>query len=95
VTPRSRTLLALLAILFVIPAVRAQEDELASPKLRISWNDFKKLYDARGLVLIDVRSDESFETGHIPGARSIPLPDVEKKIGELRRLKKPIVLYCA
>jgi rhodanese-related sulfurtransferase len=85
----------LVAILFMSPAVQAQEEELASPELRISWSDFKKLYDARGLVLIDVRSSDSFETGHIPGARTIPLPDVEKKIAELRRLKKPIVFYCA
>ena len=52
---------------------QAQDDELASPTLRISWADFQKLYDAGGLVLIDVRDGDSFEAGHIPGARSIPL----------------------
>ena len=96
-TARSPVLPALLVLLLAAPVaqVQAQEEELASPKLRISWSDFKRLYDAHALVLIDVRSGESFEAGHIPGARSIPLPDVEKKITELRRLKKPIVLYCA
>ena len=61
-TRRSRTLLLLVAILFMSPAVQAQEEELASPELRISWSDFKKLYDARGLVLVDVRSSDSFVT---------------------------------
>jgi rhodanese-related sulfurtransferase len=95
VTPRSRTLATVLAVLLVTPLARAQDDELASPTLRISWDDFRKLYDADDLILIDVRSGDSFEAGHIRGARSIPLADVEKKIAELRRLRKPIVLYCA
>ncbi len=72
-----------------------QEEDSSSPSLRIDWNEFRKLYDTNAIHLVDVRGDVFFESGHIPGARSIPLDQIEKHIPELRRSKKPIVLYCA
>ena len=87
-----------LALLLITPpgaAAQEREEDTSSPSLRIDWKDFKKLYDAKAIELIDVRGDVVFESGHIPGARSIPLAEVEKRATELRRSKKPIVLYCA
>jgi 3-mercaptopyruvate sulfurtransferase SseA len=72
-----------------------QEEDTSSPSLRIDWKEFRKLYDANAIDLVDVRGDVFFESGHIPRARSIPLDQVEKHLPELRRSKKPIVLYCA
>jgi 3-mercaptopyruvate sulfurtransferase SseA len=86
---------ALLALGALTASVRAQEDPLASPKLRIEWADFKKQYDAKKIVVIDVRDIGSYEAGHIPGALTVPLDQVEARLGELKKLKKPIVLYCA
>ena len=74
---------------------RTQGDDLASPKLRIDWTDFKKLYDSKQVVVVDVREANSFAAGHIPGARSVPLNQVEGRAAELKKLGKPIVLYCA
>ena len=91
---------SVLALVVTIPAGAAdqqqdQDEDTSSPSLRIDWNEFKKLYDARAIEIIDVRGDVLFESGHIPGARSIPLDQIEKRVAELRRSKKPIVLYCA
>jgi 3-mercaptopyruvate sulfurtransferase SseA len=72
-----------------------QEEDTSAPSLRIDWKEFRKLYDSNTLDLVDVRGDVFFESGHIPGARSIPLDQIEKHIAELRRSTKPIVLYCA
>jgi rhodanese-related sulfurtransferase len=72
-----------------------QEEDVYSPKLRIEWQEFKKLYDEKKVVVVDVRDSGSFEAGHIPQARSIPLDDTEKRIAELKKQKKPIVTYCA
>ena len=72
-----------------------QDDELASPKLRIEWTEFKTLYDSKRAVVIDVRGAPSFEAGHIPGARSVPLYQIEQRAAELKKLGRPIVLYCA
>ena len=70
-------------------------DQLASPKLRIDWAGFRTLYDGQQAVIIDVRDPMSFASGHIPGARSIPLDQIEQHAAELKKLRKPIVLYCA
>jgi len=75
--------------------VLAQEEDTSSPSLRIEWAEFKKLYDKRQLVLIDVRSKEAFEMGHIPGARCIPEEAMDKHVAALKKEKAPIVLYCA
>jgi len=78
-----------------VPAAQHPDDELASPKLRIGWDEFRKLYDAKQVEVVDVRGRVEFESGHIPGARPIAVDDMRKHAKELRKLKKPIVLYCA
>ena len=89
------TVLALAVMIPAVAAARQQDEDTSSPSLRIDWKEFKKLYDARAIEIVDVRGDVFFESGHIPGARSIPLDQVEKRVTELGRSKKPIVLYCA
>lgn len=95
-----RTILAIVAVLTIsaVPAP-AQEDELGSPKLRIEWTEFKKQYDAKTIEVIDVRGEDAYAAGHIPGARLIPLAEIERTspelIERLKKLKKPVVLYCA
>ncbi|HSC27201.1 MAG TPA: rhodanese-like domain-containing protein [Vicinamibacterales bacterium] len=76
-------------------APAAGQLDLASPKLRIEWAEFKKLYDTQAIVVVDVRGAEAFEAGHIPGARSVPLDQVEARTGELKAVGKPIVFYCS
>ena len=45
------------------------------------------------LQVVDVRSPEEWEEGHIPGAVHIFLPELEKRAKELDK-KKPIAVYC-
>lgn len=45
------------------------------------------------LVVLDVRPQEEYDAGHIPGAVSIPLEDLEKRVKELPKSKQ-IVAYC-
>lgn len=49
-----------------------------------------------GLIIVDVRTSEEFEQGHIKGAVNIDFfdPDFEKKVKTLDR-KKAIMLHCA
>ena len=49
---------------------------------------------ARGdVVLVDVRPTEEFEEGHIDGARSIPIDELERRLDELPS-DREIVAYC-
>jgi rhodanese-related sulfurtransferase len=45
------------------------------------------------VVLIDVRPEEEFAAGHIEGARSIPLEELERRLAELPP-DQEIVAYC-
>lgn len=48
----------------------------------------------RKAQLIDLREREVFKTGHILGARNLPLSQLNTRMKELRK-DKPIYLYCA
>jgi rhodanese-related sulfurtransferase len=45
------------------------------------------------VVLVDVRPTEEFEAGHINGARSIPLAELEDRLAELPA-DREVVAYC-
>ena len=45
------------------------------------------------VVVIDVRPGEEFEAGHLPYARSLPLPELKKRLKEMPK-DKPVVAYC-
>jgi ArsR family transcriptional regulator len=49
---------------------------------------------ADGLVtVLDVRPQDEFTQGHLPGARNIPLAELERRLGELPT-ETEIVAYC-
>ena len=45
------------------------------------------------VIVIDVRPQEEFEAGHLPGARSLPLDQLKKTLKSLPK-SKAIVAYC-
>jgi len=45
------------------------------------------------VTLLDVRPPEEYAAGHIPGALSIPLPDLAKRLARLPR-RQEVVAYC-
>jgi rhodanese-related sulfurtransferase len=57
---------------------------------------YKMMKENKDLVIIDVRSKQEFKAGHIPGAKSLPVNELDSRIGELERFKeKPILIHCA
>lgn len=48
---------------------------------------------AAGAVLVDVRSPAEFQSGHIDGAKNIPVDEIAKRYEELPK-DAEIVLYC-
>lgn len=70
-------------------------EALKDPALRISLEQFLGLATKRAVTIVDVRGEESFVAGHIPGALLIPLGSVEGSVEQLRSLRKPVVTYCS
>ncbi len=48
-----------------------------------------------GALLLDVRSKAEFETGHLPGAKNVPVSDVAIKAKGLGAKDRPVIVYCA
>ncbi len=59
----------------------------------VSWKDVDA-WKARGAFLLDVRSQEEFELGAIPGAYNIPHTEIRARLGEIPR-GKAILINCA
>jgi rhodanese-related sulfurtransferase len=55
--------------------------------------NYKDLFED-GAVILDVRSKEEFEGGHIKGALSIPLDELSLNFNKLRDKKKCIIICC-
>lgn len=47
-----------------------------------------------GAVLLDVRTPEEFEAGHIDGALNIPLHELSARAVELGPTDRAVVVYC-
>lgn len=62
---------------------------------RIEVHEAKAALDAGQVILIDVRSADSYAFGHAAGAISIPLQNFEDNIGSLSLEKSQwIITYC-
>ncbi len=48
--------------------------------------------DAKDVTVLDVRQPGEYKNGHLPGAKLIPLTDLEKRIDELDP-EKPTLVY--
>jgi 3-mercaptopyruvate sulfurtransferase SseA len=60
---------------------------------RVSIEESKAAFDSGEAVFLDVRSESSYAANHIPGALSMPLSEVQTRIGELDP-NQWIITYC-
>ena len=49
----------------------------------------------QGGLLLDVRSPGEFASGHLDGARNVPIGEIGQHTSELGDSSRPIVVYCA
>jgi rhodanese-related sulfurtransferase len=55
--------------------------------------ELRRLVDAGTVTLLDVRPELEYRQGHIPGARSIPVAELERRLAELPS-DREVVAYC-
>ncbi|WP_299128055.1 rhodanese-like domain-containing protein [uncultured Winogradskyella sp.] len=51
-------------------------------------------YLNKGAVILDVRTEEEYDQGHVKGSLHVVLDDLEYEIDELKALQKPIITCC-
>jgi rhodanese-related sulfurtransferase/DNA-binding CsgD family transcriptional regulator len=59
----------------------------------ISLEELMKMMEKSEVLLLDVRPKDEYVLGHIPGAISIPIEELEKHLASLS-VNKEIVAYC-
>ena len=98
-------LLILAAVLFAInngpnpdssqpPAAVSDHEEETYPEIQlVSLEDAKTALDTNTAVFVDVPDAISYAASHVPGALSIPLADLDNRLGELNTADW-IITYC-
>ncbi|MEY4333567.1 MAG: hypothetical protein RLZZ196_2310 [Bacteroidota bacterium] len=55
--------------------------------------DFKALKE-NGAIIIDVRTPQEFDHGHIQGSKNIPLDKIQREVKTIKSFNKPIITVC-
>ncbi len=83
-------LFALSALLMVAVTGQAQGDGVR----RVTVAEAREAVAQGKAIIVDVRGEDSYNAGHIKGARWINLNDIGSRTGELPR-GKMIITYCS
>ncbi len=66
-----------------------QRDELDP----VTSKELQRLMKGGSVVVVDVRPAEEFRAGHIPGALSIPVQDLKRRMREIPK-RREVIAYC-
>ncbi len=80
-----KIILVLVLLLSIIAAVGCTTKKIN--------NDFQEILDKNNYIIVDVRTKEEYDTGHIKDSINIPVDDIESRINELDK-NKTILVYC-
>ena len=56
----------------------------------INYRELKE----RGALILDVRTNEEYCTGHLKDAVNVPLDNIGMQIPLIRKMKKPVIAVC-
>ena len=86
---------AVLALLAVLAPASAHGAHGGVPTVAFTEPDYLKwMIDTRQpVVVIDLRPDADYRAGHPPGARSVPMGELDRRAGEIPT-EPMVVLYC-
>ena len=59
----------------------------------IDMDEFKSKRE-NGAIIVDVRSSQEYNEGHLPGAINIPEYEIRRVKNEMPKLNQQIVVYC-
>ncbi len=90
--------LALVTMLALLVSCSEQAPATSPEPATLSYTDVtveeaKEMIDQQEVVVLDVRTVEEYDSGHIPDAVLIPLAELESRLDELNPSDR-ILVYC-
>ncbi|MEZ5385498.1 MAG: rhodanese-like domain-containing protein [Prosthecobacter sp.] len=78
-------------LLFLIPALGLAADQVK----HVKSEEAAKIIAKGGVTIVDVRTSDEFQEGHIKGAKNIDImgDDFETKLAKLDKTK-PVIVHC-
>ncbi len=59
-----------------------------------SSDDLTAMAAEADVLYLDVRSPAEYDSGHIPGAINIPLPEIHRAAAVIGATTRPVIAYC-
>jgi len=59
----------------------------------VSFAELRRLMREGEVTVVDVRPAEEYRAGHIPGALSIPVPELKRRLREIPK-RREVIAYC-
>ena len=59
----------------------------------VTQTELRKLLRDGDVTVIDVRPQDEYQAGHIPGAVSIPVPELKRRLRDLPK-RREVIAYC-
>lgn len=91
-----KLILILLAMMCLAGCGQAKENDQETVYMNITAEEAKELMDTQeGYIILDVRTQEEYDQGHIPGAILIPDYEIKDRAeGSLPDKDQLILVYC-
>lgn len=96
---RKKLVVLTLGIIIAVSAVIIHYTQTQLPNTTISYGDLtveeaKSLIESNSsIVIVDVRTREEYDSGHIEGAVLIPVSELEDRLNELSK-EDELLIYC-
>jgi len=83
-------------VVVLVMLIKAELDHQATKGSVLSPSKATRLMNNNDTLILDVRTPADFNSGHIKGAKNMPLSDFTTSIDKLANdKKKPVLVYCA
>ena len=91
-----KPILILLAVLLLSACGQDKENDQEAVYMNITAEEAKQIMDTEeGYIILDVRTQEEYDEGHIPGAILIPNTEIEARAEAILTDKDQLILvYC-
>ena len=86
----------LLAVMLLTACGQDKENDQGAVYVNITPEEAKQIMDSEeGYIILDVREQDEYDAGHIPGAILIPYTQIDEKANEVLPDKEQLILvYC-